>query len=67
MEVSGLLPLAGACGVVVVVRTPLLVVELLQIGPTINQYWIICKLLGELLVICTSVLCNDPVQRPHYA
>ena len=30
MEVSRLLPLAGACGVVVVVRTPLIIVELLH-------------------------------------
>ena len=43
VEVSRLLPLAGACGVVVVVCTPLLVMELLQITTALSTgqiiYW----------------------------
>lgn len=36
MEVSGLLPLAGACGVVVVVCAPLFVMELLHINTALS-------------------------------
>ena len=36
MEVSGLLPLAGACGVVVVVRAPLIIVELLHMAAALS-------------------------------